>query len=175
MLRGSSDGFTLIAVMVAVVVIGIMLGAASRSWQTVMKRDREEELLFRGMQIRNAIAQWNKPVKTQTQGQLAPSRPPLSDLKQLLQDTTTAETVRFLRKVYTDPITGKDFDLIRDPVKGIVGVKSSSQDPPLKRDNFPDELKAFVNRDKYSEWTFDYRLKALPGAVGGGVKGLPGG
>jgi type II secretory pathway pseudopilin PulG len=158
-LLGSSDGFTLVAAMVAVVIIGIMLSATSQSWRTIMQRDREAELLFRGTQVRDAIARWNKPVKTQTQGQLV-ARPPLNDLKDLLQDPNTPETVRYLRKLYIDPITGKDFDLIRDPVRGIIGVKSSSQDPPLKRDNFPDDLKSFVNKDKYSDWQFNYLTTA---------------
>src|SRR6266567_2485259 len=161
--------------MVAVVVMGIMAGAASQSWRTIMKRDREEELLFRGGQIRDAIALWNKPPKP-LPGQ-APRQQTrrLNDLKDLLQDPNTPETVRYLRRLYTDPITGKDFELIVDPVRGIVGVKSSSQDLPLKRDNFPDDLKAFANKDKYSDWTFDYRLKATSAAAGGGVTGLPGG
>jgi type II secretory pathway pseudopilin PulG len=170
----SSDGFTLIAAMVAVVIIGIMLGSASQSWRTIMQRDREEELLFRGMQYRDAIDRWNKPKVLPGQAPIQQTHK-LNDLKDLLQDPNTMEKIHYLRRLYTDPITGKDFEPIVDPVKGIVGVKSSSQDPPLKRDNFPDDLKAFANKDKYSDWTFDYRLKAASPAAGGGVTGLPGG
>ena len=158
--------------MVAVVIIGIMAGAASESWRTIMKRDREEELLFRGVQYRDAIAKWQKP--RGNPGQPKPPPRPLRDLKDLLQDPNTPETVHYLRRLYTDPITGKDFELIMGDAssQGIVGVKSSSQDPPLKRDNFPDDLKSFAKKEKYSDWTFDYRLKAPPAAAGGSVTGL---
>lgn len=147
----SSEGFTLIAAMVTVVIMGIMLGAASQSWQMIMKREREEELLFRGQQIKDAITKWHNP--RTTPGVTAPARP-LVDLKHLLEDPNTPETVRYLRRLYTDPITNKDFELITDPVRGIIGVKSASQDPPLKTGNFPDDLKALSGRSKYSEWEF---------------------
>ena len=150
--------------MVAVVIIGIMLGAASQSWRTIMTRDREEELLFRGTQIRDAIARWNKPRALPGQAPMQQTRR-LNDLKDLLQDPNSPETIRYLRRLYTDPITNKDFEVIVDPVRGIVGVKSSSQAPPLKRDNFPDDLKTFANKDKYSDWQFNYLTTAnQPGA-----------
>lgn len=150
--------------MVAVVVIGIMIGAASQSWRTITKRDREEELLFRGTQIRDAIAKWQKPRIIPGYATPQPA-PPLRDLKDLLQDPTTPETKRYLRRLYTDPITGKDFEVISDAVHGIIGVKSTSQDPPLKRGNFPDDLKTFADKDKYSDWQFNYLTPAnQPGA-----------
>jgi hypothetical protein len=41
-------------------------------------------------------------------------------------------------------------------------VSSSSQDPPLKRGNFPDDLKDFGEKDKYSDWQFSYKPKPPP-------------
>ncbi|HEY6871359.1 MAG TPA: type II secretion system protein [Geobacteraceae bacterium] len=154
----SSAGFTLVAAMVAVVIMGIMAAAMAQSWQTILKREREEELLFRGQQIRDAIAMWYKPRPGQPPTQ---QTRPLRDLKDLLEDPNTAATVRYLRRLYTDPITNKEFDLITDPAQGIIGVKSSSQDAPLKRGNFPDDMKDFADKDKYSDWQFNYRSKVL--------------
>lgn len=144
----SSDGFTLIAAMAAVVIIGIMGGAASQSWRTVMEREREEELLFRGMQYRNAIISWYAPRLPK------PPRPPLKELKDLLQDPTSLEKDRLLRRLYTDPITGKEFTPIPGPAGGVIGVKSTSQAPPIKRGNFPEELKNLADKNSYSEWEF---------------------
>ncbi|HEX8961341.1 MAG TPA: type II secretion system protein [Geobacteraceae bacterium] len=152
----SSAGFTLVAAMVAVVIIGIMLGAASQTWQTMLKRDREEELLFRGTQYRDAIAQWYKPRPGQPPTQ---QTRPLKDLKDLLEDPNSLETVRYLRRLYKDPITNGDFEPILGPTQEIIGVKSASQDPPLKRGNFPDDLKDFGEKDKYSDWQFNYRTQ----------------
>jgi hypothetical protein len=127
------------------------------------------------MQYRDAIDRWNKPPKPLPGQAPIQQTHKLNDLKDLLQDPNTPETVRYLRRLYIDPITNKDFDLIVDPVRGIIGVKSSSQDPPLKRDNFPDDLKTFANKDKYSDWQFNYLTTAnQPGASRpGGIQKQP--
>ena len=52
-------------------------------------------------------------------------------------DPRSLERKRYLRKNYLDPITGKEWQLIKDPAKGIIGVASSSEQEPLKKSNFP--------------------------------------
>ena len=42
-----NSGFTYIAALMIVVVMGIMLGAAGQSWTMIMKREKEAELIFR--------------------------------------------------------------------------------------------------------------------------------
>lgn len=166
-LIGSDTGFTYIAVLVMVVVIGIMLAAASQTWTTVMKREREKELLFRGMQIRNAIEQWWKPRPG------APPPRPISDLKDLLQNPYSLQKIRYLRRLYRDPITGKDWVLIKDPVRGIIGVASSSGETPFKQGGFSDELKDFEGKNKYSDWQFVYRPGGAPGSQPAGAPVTP--
>jgi type II secretory pathway pseudopilin PulG len=144
------NGFTYMLALILVMIMGIMLGAIGQTWQTVMKREREEELLFRGNQIREAIGRWYTPRPGQ-----APATP-LNDLKYLLEDNRSLTPIRYLRRMYIDPITGKDWDIIRDPVRGIVGVASKSQEKPLKVDGFPDELKDLAGKEKYSDWKFLY-------------------
>jgi type II secretory pathway pseudopilin PulG len=170
----SAAGFTLIAAMVAVTIIGIMLGATGQSWTMFMKREREEELLFRGMQYRDAIIRWNNggKIPSTLPGAIQPvlqNKKPLMDLKDLLQDPGSAGTVKYLRQLYKDPITGKDFVPIPDANKNIIGVASSSEDKPLKTSNFPEELKVFLaDKKKYSEWQFVYGTQpaAAPGSIG---------
>ena len=58
-----------------VVVMGIMLGAIGQSVRVIMKREREKELIFRGLQYRDAIERWSKKGNV-----------PLQDLKDLLKD-----------------------------------------------------------------------------------------
>jgi type II secretory pathway pseudopilin PulG len=134
----SSAGFTYLAVLIMVIILGIMQGVAYEYMQTVMKREREEELLFRGQQIVEAIARWNNVYNRQGQ----PTHGPLNDLKDLLKDPNSLTTVRYLRrdptKEYNDPITGKDWEVIRDPAgqKGIIGVRSTSDKTPLKEGGF---------------------------------------
>ncbi len=182
---GSEAGFTYIAALFMVVVMGIMLGAVGQSWSTIMKREREEELFWRAGQIRDAITRWNKP----RAGQHVAT--PLRDLKDLLKDPRTMAKTRFLRRLYLDPITGKDWKVIQDPMRGIIGVASTSDAEPLRKGGFPEEYKEFEGKTKYSEWEFAYRplgpgqkspttstvtgLPMSPLTPPGGTGGSPGG
>ena len=169
----SSAGFTYLAALVLVIVLGIMIGVAAQSWTMLMKREREAELLFRGRQIVEAIARWNNP--TAAPGVRPPVRP-LNDLKDLLTDSKSLAKVHYLRRdpttVYNDPITGKEWDLIRVVGKGIVGVASKSEDTPLKLDGFLEAnypldptrdsylitmYKNFKGKTKYKDWQFVYQ------------------
>ncbi|WP_246153012.1 type II secretion system protein [Oryzomonas rubra] len=144
----NQNGFTFLAALMIVVIMGIMLGLTGQPWKTIMKREREQELLFRGLQIRSAIAAWNAKSAKVT---------PLNDLKFLLLDPTSLEKKKYLRQLYKDPMTGKEWTLIRDTtgVKGIIGVASTSNDVPLKT-SFSEYsgLDTFTDKKKYSEWRF---------------------
>jgi type II secretory pathway pseudopilin PulG len=151
----SSAGFTYLAAIILVVLLGIMLGAVGQSWKTVMKRENEAELLFRGGQILDAIVKWRSPNARLGQ-QPSQTQMPIRDLKDLLEDPRSAEKFHYLRKIYTDPITKKEFNIIRDPTQGIIGVASSSKEKPLKLDfqNMSGVYKTFTNKQKYSDWKF---------------------
>jgi len=174
----SSAGFTYLAALVLVIVLGIMLGAAAQSWTMLMKREREAELLFRGRQIVDAIARWYKPPLA---AGVAPRvARPLTDLKFLLIDPNSLSKVHYLRrdpaKEYNDPITGKEWDPIYDASKRIIGVASKSEDTPVKqggfleanypldatRDNYLITMyKNFEGKTKYKDWQFVYQASGL--------------
>lgn len=145
-------GYTYLLVLLAVMLMGIMQGIVGQSWKSIMQREREEELLFRGMQIQDAIGRWHQP----SPGARQHVATPLNDLKDLLQDPRTPAKVRYLRKLYRDPITNQDWAVIREPARGIVGVTSTSTDAVVKQDNFPDQLKHFVGSKRYDQWQFVY-------------------
>ncbi len=166
----NNKGFALLAVLTMVIVMGITLGAAGLSWRIIMKREREKELLFRGTQIRDAITRWYS-LKSVEQAAM-----PLRDLKDLLKDPRTPKTVRYLRRLYTDPMTNKDWELIIDPSKGIQGVASTSQEEPLKTARFPEELQDFAEKKSYREWRFVYTpstSSAQPPGASGATQTLP--
>jgi type II secretory pathway pseudopilin PulG len=149
----SSAGFTYLMALMIVVIIGIMLAAIGQSWKTIMDREREEELLFRGSQYKDAITRWNKP----RPGQRPP--PPLTDLKDLLKDPNTVGNNRYLRNLYKDPMTDKDWGTVKG-TSGIIGVFSSissSQKKPIKQANFPAGLEDFEGKTRYSDWKFIYQ------------------
>jgi len=135
-------GFTYLAAIFMVMIIGIMLGLTGQSWSTIMKREREKELLFRGSQIKEAIENWYNPGYT-VQGVKRQSTIPLMDLKDLLQDTSLTK-IKYLPqsyavelddrnpkcapdcakiKIYQDPMTGKEWRIIKGtpPTTGSTG------------------------------------------------------
>jgi type II secretory pathway pseudopilin PulG len=143
----NSRGFSYIALLVAIVIIGISLGAAGKYWQNVMLRDKEEEMLFRGNQYRRAIERYYSAIPGRLQYP--------QNIDDLLMDTRTPTGKRHLRQKYKDPMTGEDFVEIRDArTNGIIGVQSKSDKEPLKKDNFPPAYQDLAGKTKYSEWLF---------------------
>jgi type II secretory pathway pseudopilin PulG len=153
-------GFAYLALLVAIVIIGISLGAATRYWSNVSLREKEKELLFRGDQYRTAIERYVKANSKFPQGIVEFPQ----NIDDLLKDPKTL-TKRYLRQKYKDPISGEDFVEIRDPVTNrINGVYSPSEKEPLKKADFPGQDNDFEGKTKYSEWQFVYKLP--PGQVG---------
>ncbi len=141
-------GFTYMSALILIVVSGIALSEAGRLWQTISKREREEELLFRGDQIRRAIASY-----VDVAGQSSPSYP--MRLEDLLKDPRFPGTKRHLRRIYHDPMTmdGK-WALILNEGGGIKGVHTRSEESPLKSGNFPAIYASFENARTYADWNF---------------------
>lgn len=152
----SSAGFTYVTVLMLIMVMGIMLGMAGQSWKMIMDREREAELLWRGSQYRDAMIRWYRPKPGQH------IATPLRDLKDLLKDPRSLQNVRYLRKLYPDPVTDKEWNIIKDPNQGIIGVSSSSEAEPIKQANFPKEFQDFEGKKKYSEWQFVWNRVPAP-------------
>jgi type II secretory pathway pseudopilin PulG len=142
-----SRGFTYTALLVAIVIIGITMGSAGKYWKNVMTRDKEEELLFRGDQYRQAIDRY----RTSIPGRLQYPE----SIDELLKDSRTVEGKRYLRQRYKDPVSGEDFVEVRDQLsRRIIAVHSPSDKQPLKIGNFPDEYHEFEGKERYSDWVF---------------------
>ena len=139
----NSKGFTLIGLAVIIAIMGIVLMTVSRVYSTMVKRDMEEELLFRGDEIKDAIDEYFK------RGSVYPR-----NFEELLKDPRGATQRRYLRKLYKDPITNGEWDIIQDKAGRVLGVRSKSDKEPLKKGNFPEEYKTFEGKTTYSEWEF---------------------
>jgi type II secretory pathway pseudopilin PulG len=160
----SSRGFTYIALLAAIVIIGISLGAAGKYWQNVMMREKEEELLFRGEQYRLAIERYYLAFPGRYQYP--------QNIDDLLTDSRSATGKRHLRQKFKDPITNDDFEVIRDQTKGnrITGVYSSSDKEPLKKTVFPELYTLFENKKAYKEWKFVYTAPIITVPAGRGYR-----
>jgi type II secretory pathway pseudopilin PulG len=91
--RDSEDGFILLAVLFLVVLILIGLAVAAPKMARSIQRDRELELVHRGEQYKRAIKLYYAKFGAYP-----------TSIDQLLN----TNDVKFLRKRYKDPITGKD-------------------------------------------------------------------
>jgi len=80
------------ALMVAMAVMAIMMSVAMPVWKQTAQREKEEELIFRGLQYTHAIGLFQR--------KYANAYPPSIDV--LVEQ-------RFLRKKFKDPITNEDF------------------------------------------------------------------
>ena len=149
----NQSGAVLLMLLVIVTLVGLLTGIAGSSWQTIVQRSKEEDLLWKGGQIRRAIGHYYDAV--QKTGKALKKYPP--ELTDLLLDPRFLETTRHLRRSYPDPMTGADWDIIQAPGGGIMGVRSTSLKKPFKQDGFSDQDKDFVGKQTYLEWEFVYR------------------
>lgn len=177
----------MVALLVALSVMGIMMGAALPAWHTLALREKEAELVFRGEQYARAIGLYQRRF----------ANAPAPSIDFLVEQ-------RFLRKKYKDPITDDDFQLLTPgggglpgqiadlqsalqqaagrggggrgatapggqgpgQVAGIVGVTSKS---PLK------SLRLYNGRDTYNQWVFVPVARGRVGDAGGRAGGPAGG
>src|SRR2546423_658694 len=106
-------GFSLAAVIFFAAAASIIAAAAVPAYQTQAKREREKELMFRGEEFTRAIQKYQRKFGVYP-----------SSVDQLVQ----TNGLRFLRHAYKDPVTGKDFRLIRiNPDGSLSGSKVFSQ------------------------------------------------
>ena len=151
-------GYTLLSVLLLVALLGLGAVSASELWSRAEQRERERELLFAGDQIREAIGQYY--LRTPGTAKRYPQR-----LEDLLQDERYPTVTRHLRRIYTDPMTGKAaWGLVEAPGGGIMGVHSLSELPPRRRAGFSHENKSFEAATRYSEWRFLFNPEAARAA-----------
>jgi type II secretory pathway pseudopilin PulG len=200
--RRHERGYAMAALLVSLAVIGVIIGMAMPVWRTVVQREREEELIFRGRQYARAIQLFQR--------KYANAYPPNVDV--LVEQ-------RFLRKKYKDPVNKDgEFEIlyqatlaqraaaqggrggaslsspggvgqrgatsgsstgstsgtqVAGPQGGVVGVVSKNKSKSIR---------VYDGRSVYSEWQFIWvPAAAVPrtgpaGSVGPGQRGMqPGG
>jgi type II secretory pathway pseudopilin PulG len=138
-------GFAMAALLVAMALMSLGLSVAMPTWRTLVQREKEEELIWRGQQYDRAVQLYRKK-------NAAPGAPSIDKLVE----------GRFLRKKYRDPITNGEFETVgvsatgnapgvQQPQRGfgqlIAGVRSKSKQRSIKILN---------GRSTYNEWQFTY-------------------
>ncbi len=152
---GRQRGFTYLGLLLAVVLVGLALASAGTLWSVARKREREQELLHIGHKFREAIGRYYES----TPG-IVKQYPPT--LEALLRDERFTVPRRYLRHIYTDPVSGMaSWGVLEAPSGGIMGVYSLGSGAPSKIANFSPEDSVFEGKRFYEEWVFAYVPSAL--------------
>jgi len=106
--RRQQDGYVLLTMLLTVALMGIFALAVIIPIKFQLRREREQELIHRGVQYSRAIRNYYKKFGRY------PTR---------LEDLDNTNNLRYLRKRYKDPVTGKDFKLLHygDPDVSMTG------------------------------------------------------
>jgi type II secretory pathway pseudopilin PulG len=145
-------GFTFLGLLMIIAIMSIGLLAVSEAWSFARKREKEQELLYVGHEFRQAIKLYCTRGPRGSQIQIYPM-----SLEDMLKDPRYPNTRRYLRKIYTDPMTGtEDWGLLKNPNGSIYGIYSLSEDATIKRDNFDLVDVSFKGKTNYSDWKFIY-------------------
>jgi type II secretory pathway pseudopilin PulG len=95
--RPSEQGYILLMLMLFITLLAIGAAAIAPSIAFQVKRDREEEMIHRGVQYSRAIRRYVKKFGRY------PTR---------IEELENTNNLRFLRRKYKDPITGQDFKIL---------------------------------------------------------------
>ena len=146
MVKGSR-GFTYLTILFAIAILSTGLALIGEVWHTSAMREKEAELLQIGDEYRKAIERYY----------ISGPRIYPRNLTDLIQDPRQPGTVRHLRKLYPDPLTGAaEWGLVKSNDGGIAGVYSLSEERPLKAAGFRVRDAAFEGAAKYADWKFIY-------------------
>lgn len=157
-LKRQERGFSYLMVMIAITVMGLAMTVAARQWKTMVQRELEADLLAKGIEIQMALALYSASAKA---GRVLPGE---------VYPQTLAELTRppkpFLRKVYLDPVGPGEWELLRAPTGGIMGVRSKSRHKPVKQGNFPLAVRHFEGKPTYYDWVFQHPNPSIVSMAG---------
>jgi type II secretory pathway pseudopilin PulG len=112
------SGYALVALLAGVAIMLILMAAAAPSWRYLVKNDKEEELLFRGGEIADGIARYQR-----RNGNALPA-----SLEVLVKG-------KFLRHAYKDPMTRDGGWRLIHPGEALLGPLPGSQPGSAGRGN----------------------------------------
>lgn len=152
--KRTQSGFGYLMALFAVAALGLLAATAGQVWHTTAQRMREDELLFIGQQFRQALDSYHAFNAGGAQQYPA-------SLQDLLEDRRSQVTLRHLRRIYEDPMTGQADWVLVTAGERIVGLHSRSLETPFRRD-FQGADSAFNDATSYAQWVFRAGSGAAP-------------
>lgn len=168
-LRAGHGGHAFLFALLMVALLSVSLLLAGEVTSTLVRRERERALLQVGHEFRLALQRY----QTGRAG-VAPGQYP-AQLQDLVLDPRYPGTVRHLRRIYADPITGStEWGLVRQNGR-IVGLHSLSPMVPIKQGDFDLDDSAFKGARGYRDWVFTYPVAGATPAAPAGPASAPAG
>ena len=158
-------GVTYLFLMFAIVLIGLSTTVAAKQWKAMVQRELEADLLSKGIEIQSALALYSATMKA---GRVTPAEVYPQSLAEL-----TRLPKPFLRKAYADPMSHGDWEYVRSPTGGIMGVRSKSRGTPLKKHDFPQVVRHLEGRASYHDWIFQHPNPSTTGLLPVGPAPIP--
>jgi type II secretory pathway pseudopilin PulG len=158
--RENERGYAMAALLVAMSIMAVMMTVVMPVWNQAARREKEEELIFRGNQYARAIGLFQK--------KFANAYPP--NIEVLVDQ-------KFLRKKFKDPITNDDFaPLAAGQAPGVAGQPAQSGAQPSGRGQ---STPGTVGQQQPSQTQPGNPLRGVspigtPGAGGGTTAGISG-
>jgi len=158
-------GVTYLFLMFAIVLIGLSTTVAAKQWKAMVQRELEADLLSKGIEIQSALALYSATMKA---GRVTPAEVYPQSLAEL-----TRLPKPFLRKAYADPMFHGDWEYVRSPTGGIMGVRSKSRGTPFKKHDFPQVVRHLEGRASYHDWIFQHPNPSTTGLLPVGPAPIP--
>jgi len=157
-MRRREGGFTFLGILLFVVLLGIASMATLGAADAIAQRAAEDELLQIGEEFNQAfLSYFNRSPAGVRHFPL--------ELEELVRDPRFPGEVRHLRKIYPDPLSGRnEWGLVKSPQGEIIGVFSLAEGKPIRQIDLladpamlpPQSAPAAPPLKRYSEWVFGY-------------------
>ncbi|MBL0420160.1 type II secretion system protein [Ramlibacter sp. AW1] len=155
----SQHGFTYLALLIALAVIGLWATQSLEMGASAARRNAERELLAIGGDFERALRSYANlpPERGAGAGVPTPGARGPRELQDLLRDPRVPGIRRHLRRVPHDPLTGRaEWGLVRDEAGFIVGVHSLASGRPIRQVKVEgaSALSTSQLADSYADWVF---------------------
>lgn len=139
-------GYSYLWFLIILIFISMVMTNNLLVYSTIKKKEKENELFKIATIYCKAI---NGFYTNAPDGMMAYP----NEIKYLLKDPRYSKDVRYLRTLYLDPLTNKEFIYIRNEQKKIVGFYSSSKSKIIRK-KLPAEFYYLNGAQKYSDLRF---------------------
>lgn len=154
--RSRERGFTMALLLAMIVVMVILTMKAVPMARTVVQRDNEAELIFRGEAIANALRIYKAKTGAYP-----------TDLNDLMKVKP-----HILRRVYKDPMTQEGaWDFLYQVQPGMTGDTTGLPIVGVRSKSLKDSIKVYQNKTLIHDWVFsaDANILGLPQGGGRGA------